>query len=129
MSAFIVTRTHIDAIVTTLFEQECSSIKEILKNYGNNQDLIGLTLWNENYKSVNYRYEENDSTPQYIHRPKVVKLMQSLKAIDCLNYQSCEHPDYRKSEANKILSTLKDVLLNKMKNSNPEYEAATWSID
>ena len=129
MSAFIVTKNHIDAIVTTLSAQECNSIKEILKNYGNNLDLIGLILWNENYKSVNYRYNENEKTPKYSHRPKSLKLMESVKAIDCLNYQSCERPDYESSEANKILSTLKDVLLNQMKNSNPEYEAAAWGID
>lgn len=129
MSAFIVTKTHIDAIVTTISSQTCYSVKELVKNYQANFDLIGQILWNENYKSVNYRYNENEPNPTYFFSYKFVNLGQSLKAIDCLNYQSCEHPDYEKSEAKNILNTLGKVLLGKMKELNTEYQKAEWLIE
>jgi hypothetical protein len=128
MSAFIVSKIHIDSIITIASLQTCNSVKEIINKY-KNFDLIGQILWNENHKSVNYRYNENHPTPTYSFRYKFVDLGQALKAIDCLDYQSCEHPDYQESEAKKILDILEQALLSKMKNSHPQYEKAAWSIE
>jgi hypothetical protein len=90
MSAFIVNKTHIDAIVTAIVD--CPNIN--ISRSESNIDLVGQILWDENFKSVNYRYSDNEQAPKYSHRVKYVSLAQAIKAISCLNYQSCEHPDY-----------------------------------
>ena len=59
----------------------------------------------------------------------IQNLGETLKAIDCLNYQSCEGPDYEKSESKEIQNILKDFLFNKMKYQFHEYEEAPWGID
>ena len=133
MSAFIVNKTHIDAIITTIVD--CPNIN--IGRYENALNSIGQILWDENYKSVNYRYNEDEKPPQYIHRVKYVGLIQAIKAINCLNYQSCEHPDYYNSESKKIQDSAKEFLLKKWQFLNPnsdkkafdaEYEKAIFEI-
>ena len=128
MSAFIVNKTHIDAIVTVLYQEKCPNIQEEFSKYGGNLNLIGQILWDENFKSVNYRYSDDAKSPKYSHKVKSVSLIQAIKALDCLNYQSCEHPDYYASESHKVQTLLKNVLFRKMKYSDPEYEKAAWEV-
>lgn len=129
MSAFIVSEKHIHVIVTALKRQECWSTKEILKKYNQDLNLIGKILWSENFRSVNYRYDENSKTPNYEFAQIYVSYYQVIKAIDCLKYQSCEHEDWEFSEAKNILDKLENVIFHKIKDSNKDYQNASWSID
>ena len=133
MSAFIVNKTHIDAIVTAIVD--CPNIN--ISRSESNIDLVGQILWDENFKSVNYRYSDNEQAPKYSHRVKYVSLAQAIKAISCLNYQSCEHPDYYESESKRIQDLAKDFLMRKWQFLNPksdksvfdgEYEKAAWEV-
>jgi hypothetical protein len=48
-----------------------------------------------------------------------------IKAADCLDYQSCEHPEWDKSEAKQLLDAIRAAAISKL----PGYEEAEWAID
>lgn len=95
-------------------------------------DTIGQLLWDENYHSVNYRYSETDSAPVYKYKsvtaikvahsgnPKIASTYRQLtpsdiiKIIDCLDYQSCEHPEWHESWACDFLRRVKDAATDKL---------------
>ena len=81
----------------------------------------GQLLVSQNVASVSYRYGDCDADanlpgpidafymapyiytdPGYVLNPAEV-----FKAIDCLDYQSCEHPEWRTSEAYAFLRSLR----------------------
>jgi len=130
MSAFIVTKLHIDLIVTVLAEKKCYSIKKVLEKYNHDFDKIGQILLDENYRSVNYRYSENDKTPKYKFAKYKgrISIGQALKALDCLDYQSCECSDYDDSEAKEIITTSQFFFLNEIKCRDLEYQKSEWCI-
>jgi len=74
-------------------------------------------LWRENVRSVNHRYPNDLQDPaSYCITPHEIddKLhawefdpVQVLKAIDCLEYQSCEHPEWDASSACSFLNRLR----------------------
>ena len=118
MSAFIVNKKHIDYIVTVLYNDNPFFTKEFLNK-------TGQTLVNENFKSVNYRYNESDKPYKYIfEQVKNINPIQVLKAINCLDYQSCEHANWKKSNARKILDDIRDICINKL----PGYDDFQWEI-
>lgn len=103
-------------------------------------DEFGFILWAENVASVRYRYpgEDIDTLPgtyaedgrhEVSHgysyspsrrtRPTTVE---AFKLLNCLDYQSCEHPEWRESEAFAILAALKDALVYCL----PGYSEAAW---
>ena len=117
MSAWIVSKAHIDALVTAAFE------------YGlppGDASATGYMLWRENHKSVNTRYNQRTRTPAYIFQRRAVPLtpVEVIKSIHCLDYQSCEHKGWKKSEARKFLQTLESYTVGRL----PGYNAAPWGI-
>lgn len=90
---------------------------------------VGRMLLLENYKSVYHRY---DSGPKveleepYSYHPTRFKKdpVQVLKAISCLEYQSCEHPDWKNSEAKAFCEALKDRAIENL----PGYDGAKWEL-
>lgn len=89
-------------------------------------DVVGQILLAENYRSVNYRYDEEEIDTLYHYRkPRIVAdPVQVLKAIRCLEYQSCEHPEWEQSEAWAFLQALQGFAINAL----PGYDDAKWSI-
>jgi hypothetical protein len=139
MSAWIVSAHHIDALAEAATRpnsfgvlryrykgriRECSS-----------PTTVGRILLRECVESVRYRYsDDTDETlpgssarPEtYYYRPPAeFPPIVLLKAVDCYEYQSCEHPGWRKSEAFAICNALRDRLLVKL----PGYDAAPWGIE
>lgn len=47
-----------------------------------------------------------------------------FKAIDCLDYQSCEHPSWRASEAFSFCEALRDAYCRRVS----DYESAPWEF-
>lgn len=96
---------------------------------------LGQLLWDENVASVSYRYggESRDTLPGpvgedyvYVHRgaslaprPDPVRV---LKACDCYEYQSCEHPGWSASEARAALEAIRSAAIHAL----PGYDAAPW---
>lgn len=130
MSAFVVTTAHIDALVRYAVDKHVSYTSAVGRTTidKDNASEIGQKLLDENVRSVNYRYHEKDTPESYTfkHVKHVVPLpaVNILKAIDCLDYQSCETPDWRESEAFAILRVIKDVAIRNL----PGYDAAPWGI-
>ena len=125
MSAWIVSKQHIDLLV--------AASKEVVP------DVLGQMLWDENHKSVNYRYTETKPTPSYTFtaRPnKVINPVVVLKQLACYEYQSCEHAGWEDSKAYKFCQMLKAELLatfstpmtEEMVCALPEYNAAPWGV-
>lgn len=129
MSAYVVDREHIAYLVRAA---EAWRIHQYFHN-GNLSD-IGQMLWDENTRSVHYRYPGDDldlpgsGEAPYLfcmssrdHWP-AYKPVQVLKAIACLRYQSCEHPEFYQSEAERFLSHLQSAATNRL----PGYDEAEW---
>lgn len=130
MSAYIVSKAHIDTLV---------SARAVLPAYDHcassiDPDAAGAMLWRENYKSVGYRYDERhggqDDTPEYRHATvrlnlrSVPTLVALFKALDCYEYQSNEHPGWRESEAFRFCDYLRSALVRLL----PGYRDAPWNI-
>jgi len=118
MSMFIVSREHIDYMVTAIIRAELVAMTP---------DEIGRMLWNENLESAKYRYP-NDGDGE---RPGPINFRDSdvesytwtetaeldpaalSTTLRCYDYQSCEHPGWDGSEAkaitDKLLTGLGDV--------------------
>jgi len=121
MSAYIVSKNHIDALVTVALDWGWGQWTP------EGADALGTMLWKENHKSVGYRYSESAKAPTYTFKRRVVPLapVEVLKAIGCYCYQTCEHKGWGKSEAKRVMDDLRDFAISKL----PGYEAAAWGVD
>ena len=147
MSAYIVSKAHIDAIVTFAVggQRRVGTVKRMAEDAGQAKYVsssdytpsqIGAALWAENHASVDYRHTERTPVPAYVFRPKchgsacskptrlltpldIIKLCQSLK------YQSCEHPGWEASFAYDFLNRVISAAIATL----PGYDNAFWGID
>lgn len=89
---------------------------------------VGAMLWAENRRSVNHRYAEDEIEPgPYVYaRPRNDGYgpVAILKAIDCYEYQACEHPEWERSEAHAFCQALRKAMIHGL----PGYEGAAWEI-
>ena len=131
MSAYIVTKQHIDAIVTAYLHSQHFDTQRT----SDENNRIGQMLWDENHNSVNYRYGESTPTPTYTFEPcssykseegSTVKLdtVAICKLIDCYEYQSCERKEWASTKACDFCHALRKRLIAKMDG----YEDAPWGI-
>jgi hypothetical protein len=101
-------------------------------------DAVGQMLAEANARSVRYRYQDADECGMldgwaephepviYRHalRPSGLRptAIEGLKIIACFEYQACEHPDWRESEALAFCRALRYALIACL----PGYDAAPW---
>lgn len=142
MSAWIVSKAHIDFLVAAAraFEVEVGHGMEMVSPEVN-PDKFGKILWDENHRSVNYRYEENKETPEYHYDERFdgfdFKSLTGLgfleKAVGCYNYQTCECSDYDETTAHVIVDELNCCINEATKKLVPELQAAyhafPWGLD
>src|SRR5262249_54372168 len=88
---------------------------------------VGAMLLAENRRSVDHRYNEQEWEQPYLFtelpgRPDPVVV---LKPVACYRYQSCEHPDWRTSDAAAFCDALQDRATRCL----PGYATAPWEID
>ncbi len=138
MSAFIVNKAHIDALMA-LAGNEFLRPNEFFgapPDYARARDLLGQMLVNECLASVKYRYPKvtDDALPgpndPYWLRPYVWPVLigrtptpvEGLKLISCYEYQSCEHPGWETSKAKEFCERLRPYLITKL----PGYAEAPW---
>lgn len=148
MSAFMVSKEHIDALVeTALFGPtglQCGTWfvpyfgKPSKKLYPENASELGEMLVKENLSSIHFRYPDTvtnpDNTPgpieQYwlteyqFHGGKHLSIIEALKAIRCYEYQSCEHPEWEMSAAKQFCESFTNTLISVL----PGYDQAEWEI-
>lgn len=133
MSAFTVSPETINLIVSYAGQSMSGiKIKDKIYDFKKQEDLqeIAQMLMNENYRSVNSRYKENDQPLQIKFKPSFVgpkKTIDVIKCCDCLEYQSCETDDYESTDAYKILNRIrKDAVLKILKLNG--YSDAPWGL-
>lgn len=84
-----------------------------------------LMLWRENVRSVAYRYSEPEmeyEPGRYKRLPYRMTPVETLHAIACYEYQSCETPDWTTTEAAAALRALEAATIRRL----PGYNAAPW---
>jgi hypothetical protein len=144
MSAYIVEENHIIYLVAAALSRRINrgshgkftwwngEAKEISHYDPAGAAAFASELWKENVKSVNHRYP-NDPAPidLFTIAPQKIDDMlhgwdfepvQVLKAISCLNYQSCEHPEWETSNAHAFLEGLKNAAIASLAG----YSEAAW---
>lgn len=149
MSAFIVTKTHIDHVVAAIMQigVATGSVTEEEDKHGGFRDRIGQWLIEMNIRAVDCRYNERNPVPLYRNTymgsaKTLAELVKRYKAIQCLAYQCCEGnvpetPLYKQliaaenTVASMILPGHPDLqyfdasdIIGRM----PEYKAAPWGI-
>jgi hypothetical protein len=147
MSAFVVSREHIDAIVATALYGvgQHSSLGTKgpgameLRYYGfNGPTQLGQALERENYASVNYRYREQEEprgpyewpmdahgTPADVpYRVKLPTVAEAFRLVRCYVYQACEHPTWDESSVRRFCDDLSIRLAMEMAK-----DCKVWSWD
>jgi hypothetical protein len=128
MSAFIVSDTHINALV------RYASRHNVRAFHGNplamfqvkdNEQAAAELLLAENVKSVNYRYRDNEvMSITYDRGAPILTAIQAIKAAQCLRYQSCECDDFEESIAFKLIEAIISDAIPRLEG----YESAQWGI-
>ena len=75
---------------------------------------IGQSLLNQNYKSVNHRYNESTKPRSFQYTNIDINEGMLLGCIDCYEYQACETPDFFDSPIHTCLLRLKQAILEKL---------------
>jgi hypothetical protein len=132
MSAFIVSRQHIQYLVYALGKYE------LLEE---SPEATGQRLWDENIRSVMHRYPDEPvedlpgpigETYEYKDVPytAVLSVAQVVNACRCYSYQSCEHPEWEHSYACALIETLEELAMQGYASAEdiPGYDAAAWEI-
>lgn len=89
-----------------------------------NETAIGQKLLDENYRSVNYRYGEEDEAPKFkMILDRQWEPVELIKLCDCYIYQTCETPDFRETEAWAIVQALREFAIGSL----PGMDEAPWS--
>lgn len=88
-------------------------------------DRVGAMLMAENRRSVDHRYDEAELEQFYTFTPLpgTPKPATVINALRCYEYQSCEHPGWKDSEARQFC----DALMARMVRELTKHDA-TWEI-
>jgi hypothetical protein len=153
MSAFMVSKSHIDALVHAAYfgprgvrglpqsGHWCKPQFKGCHNWGFEQmNDVGEMLIRENLSCIHARYPDTLTDPEgtpgpiaqywlqpYEHETPTRKMgvVEALKALDCYEYQSCEHPEWDKSEAFEFCRSMRHSLIGCL----PGYDDAPWEWD
>ena len=112
MSAFICNTYHISLVAQKAYDEDLYIVHNgQRKRLNKSAEAIGKLLLKENARSCNHRYETN-LKPRFKFDERAVEDSQTLSpeqwlgAVFCLEYQSCERPDWEQTEAYSILTAL-----------------------
>ena len=140
MSAFQVSNAHISVLV---FAREFVDSR-LTPFYRDSETDLGRALVRENVLSCEHRYPSNAQRDHvlttgavepsaadfaaeayFYKRPaKTPDVVTMLKAIDCYEYQSCEHPGWKTSHARDYCAEVRRNLIPML----PGYSDAPWGI-
>lgn len=136
MSANVLDKTHFDAVLTAALAmiRPGEQVYWFVASDSDNPNFltretasrVGAVLLAENVKSVNHRYSDDDPAPSYEFtrlrgNPTPVQLLGMLHGYE---YQACEHPDWRNSEAYAIVRRLERLAMRRL----PGYDDAPWTV-
>lgn len=122
MSAWIVSKAHIDALVTQALVEGL-----IEPEWAN---LVGVMLWTENHNSVNIRYREDTLVPEYVYEAPGFDLdpLKVHTLIDCWDYQCAEWEGYDKTPGARLMASLQNVITAKHGTPSSD-ERGPWGIE
>jgi hypothetical protein len=91
-----------------------SDIDIILVDINKEVKSIGQALLEQNYASVNARYNEDTKTPEFT--PSYIEYNEGtvMGCIECYEYQACETDDWDDCWVRRNLSHLKDAIIRRM---------------
>lgn len=136
MSAFVVSHSLIDAVVTAAVSDRVHGGPYYRKHKGGNHvqmsqagaTELGRILLAENERSVLDRYPDvtvdtapgtiGETSANYRYKERQASPVAVLKALDCLSYQSCETDDWEDSEAFRIIDVIRSRAISRL----PGYE-------
>ena len=120
MSAFIVEDDLIDLLVTY-----ATGGSPAVRLYDTDPQKLGELLVAENYRSVNFRYREQDAPHPYrwAFYSGIIDPVQVIKSCNCYDYQACETDDYRDTEAARLVEAIRSKAIRA---ALPKLEAAKW---
>jgi len=129
MSAYIVSDKHISAILTSVKDREYNESKSY---YWNHERIyfvehlkeIGQKLLDENYKSVNARYNKDNKPHTFRFLPVKMEPIEVVRLCHGYNYQACEHDGWETSEAKEISRQIEHYAIKDV----PGYQEAPWGI-
>ncbi|MBY6212373.1 hypothetical protein KUV95_12510 [Microbulbifer agarilyticus] len=132
MSAYIVSNDTIIliAVAYTNVKGEGTSLRN--RDFMANQ--TAKVLLRANYASVNYRYEEGNKPHEITITGELFdsaetdaseKPMDVIGCCRCLDYQSCEHPEWEKRTGKTIIDTVMMWALGKL----PGYSDSKWGLE
>lgn len=131
MSAYIVSNAH---VLTIAYHYNKLINKNLTKDEKADRLIAETTasvFLKENVKSVNYRYSEKTRLPKFTANDQIwpdISNVQLYKLICCLEYQSCEHTGWNKSNSKRMLQDFRAYLADQIICESDEYEVARWSI-
>ena len=126
MSCWIVSKEHIDLLVTALVRSECVELPS-------NPTETGRQLWAQNRDSILARYGPRYDLSRwdfdgYVYQPYLGDMNASLvlKQVDCFDYQTSEVDDWLESAPCRWLAALWN-LLNPQRDEQA-YRDAPWGV-
>lgn len=147
MSAYLVDREHILYLLTAATSRVIESQGKLSWFHaGQWHDVrcgeseraaeVANLLWRENMASVSARYPNESSATlpgpgheNFVIVPadfpasfKAIDAVQVIKSCDCYEYQSCEHGDWKTSEAHAFIAALRSAAWHAL----PGYDDAEW---
>lgn len=137
MSAFLCSPEHIGALANYYIAQS-----QVHRNKTATD--VAEILARANLASVSYRYEDlsdpdkaaegflgmtadayvTECKRQALWHPKPISNVAAYKMAQCLDYQSCEVPNWLGSEAERLIDGIKDTAVRSM----PGYDEAPWEL-
>lgn len=138
MSAWICSDNHINLLATFALRRGV-----VLQYQGETIDCakepqrVATVLLDENFRSVNYRYDEHEHEAiTFREVKKLPGVLAVLKQLLCYDYQACECTDYDHTLAKAIVQACLDEVramrptqtLEQMRETS-NYRKAPWGID
>lgn len=118
MSAYIVDNKTISAIAKAFVDYQVDFMADdydrpiqIIVNLNEIRQAIGQSLLNQNYASVNCRYNEDTEVPKFEYEDVDIDEGIVYGCIRCYHYQACETRDYYDTWLYESLRVLESKLL------------------
>ena len=91
-----------------------------------NAGMWGALLVDANKRSVNYRYDADEIEDPYLFTRYAGPFspVAILRALDCFEYQSCDDPSWRTSEAAEFCEALRRAMIRQL----PGYSEAAYEV-
>lgn len=131
MSAFILDNKHINVMMSRTaprYPGDGFSYSWEGQRYyfGGHTQEIGQKLVDENFRSVNYRYDEAEEPYTFLNvvLRRAYAPVEVIKACDSYYYQTCETPGWEETDAWAIVHTLRKRAIRQLEG----YDEAAWVI-